>query len=162
MPRVFAIQYTLGSCQNSMPLPGAAVLKNRRWIKASAYAAFAFAAFSLWALPLPLYRDAAGWHWSLITIIQVPIAIAAGIGVLRGLWFVVAGVGLLGLYRLLLFGLALVRVVDGTAAQSPSGPAWVLSIAITTPFAICWFLGGLTFLRDWRTPAPIVNSRTDR
>ena len=135
-----------------MPLPSSAALRELRSVKASSYAAFAFAFFCAWVLPLPVYRDTAGWHWSAITLIQVPTAIAVGIGVRRGLWPIVVLAALVGLYGFLLFGLAVASVLDGTAAQPPMGPSWVVSKAIALPFALCWSLGGVAFLRAWRAP----------
>lgn len=118
-------------------------------IRAAGYAALAFAAFQLSALPAPLHRSAVGGGWVVewATVGQVALSVLLGALALRGRRAAALVLGLYGVYRLGLFALAVVRVLDGTAARLVWGPGWVLATALAVPFAVFWVRGGWAALR---------------
>jgi hypothetical protein len=124
-----------------------------RCIRQAGYAALAFAVYQLVALPMPLHRIDTTWVVEWMTIAQVGVSLVSGVAALRGNLIAAALMGSYGVYRVALFGLAVVRVLDGTAAQIHWGPAWVLGVALTLPFAIFWVrggFGGISVYRDRR------------
>jgi hypothetical protein len=129
----------------------------RRRIRLAGYAALAFAAFQLSALPLPLHRVAAGWTVEWASVGQVAASLILAAAALRGSVVAALVLGAYGAYRAALFGLAVIRILDGTAAANDWGPAWVLGAAIGLPFAVFWVRGGhaaLSLLRARRESAP--------
>ena len=132
-------------------------IRARRRIRHSGYATMAFAALQLASLPLPLHHapDGVGWVGEWATVALVGASLLFAVTALRESVLAGAILGAYGAYRFALFGLAIVRVLDGTAASYRWGPAWVLSVAITLPFAAFWVRGGLAALavrRDETSP----------
>jgi len=56
-------------------------------------------------------------------------------------------------YRLGLFGLAVIRILDGSAAAESADPAWVVAAALVVPFSIFWARCGWAVLRRARLSA---------
>jgi hypothetical protein len=131
-----------------------------RAIRASAYAAYAYAVLQIWVLPMPLHRDAAGWTWEPRTLLDVGLTLAVGVLTWRGSRIAAGLAAAYGAWRLALLALALVWVLNGRAHAMGYGPAFVLSQFVALPFAVFWVRGGLAVLREWRTrgraedPAP--------
>jgi hypothetical protein len=123
-------------------------IQARRRIRHAGYAALLFAAYLLLVLPMPLHRVPGGVAWIVewMTVVQVSASLLLGIMALREGALAGAVLGAYGVYRVVLFGLALVRVLDGTAAAVPWGPAWVLVATLLVPFAVLWIRGGLAVL----------------
>ncbi len=126
----------------------------RRRIRHAGYAALAFAAFQLFALPMPLHRAADGVAWvtEWTTIAQVSASLVVAVLAIRGNALVAAILGVYGAFRIILFALAVVRVLDGSAARAGLGPAWVIGVALVLPFALFWVRGGLATLAVLREP----------
>lgn len=131
-------------------LRGLAVDSNRanRRIRQAGYAALVFAAYLLLVLPMPLHHAPgdATWIVEWMTIAQVSAALFLAVMALRESTLAGAVLGAYGVYRIALFVLAVVRVLDGTAASIPWGPGWVLVATVLVPFAVFWIRGGLAAL----------------
>jgi hypothetical protein len=91
------------------------------------------------------------WAVEWVTIAQVGLSLLLAVLALRGVALAGAVLGVYGVYRIALFALAIVRVLDGTAASIPWGPAWVLVAVVLVPFAVFWIRGGLAELALLRT-----------
>ena len=131
-----------------------------RRVRAASYAALAFAAFQLLVLPRPVHRLDTSWIVEWATIAQVSFSLTLGVLAIRGSRIATSVLGLYGVYRLALFGVAVLRILDGTAAAESAGPAWVLGVSLVVPFAIFWLRGAWAVLRrgrldaDTEAPAP--------
>jgi hypothetical protein len=125
----------------------------RRRIRHAGYAALLFAAYLLLVLPMPLHHAPGDMPWAVewVTIAQVGLSLLLAVLALRGVALAGAVLGVYGVYRIALFALAIVRVLDGTAASIPWGPAWVLVAVVLVPFAVFWIRGGLAALALLRT-----------
>jgi hypothetical protein len=123
-------------------------IRARRRIRHAGYAALLFAAYLLLVMPIPLHHASGGVAWVVewITVVQVSASLLLAVMALRGGALAGAVLGAYGVYRVALFGLALVQVLDGTAATVPWGPAWVLVATLLVPFAVIWIRGGLAAL----------------
>lgn len=121
-----------------------------RALRHSAYAAFAFAVLQLWFLPAPFHRDAGRWVWEPGTLLHVALTLTVAVLIWRGSRIAAGIAAAYGAWRLGLFVLAVVQVLDGTAAARGNGPAFVVSQAVSLPFAILWLRGGLAVLRERR------------
>jgi hypothetical protein len=123
-------------------------IRARRRIRQAGYAALVFAAWKLLVLPMPLHHAPGGAEWIIewTTVAQVSVSALLAVLALRESALAGAILGAYGTFRLALFALALVRVLDGTAASIPWGPAWVLVATLIVPFAVFWVRGGLAAL----------------
>jgi hypothetical protein len=122
-----------------------------RALRASAYAAFAYALLQIWALPAPLHRDAGRWVWEPATLLQVALTLAVAVLTWRGSEVAAGVAAAYGAWRLGLLAVAVVWVLNGKAGAMDSGPAFVLSQVVVLPFAVFWVRGGLAVLRAVRT-----------
>ncbi|WP_420125172.1 hypothetical protein [Longimicrobium sp.] len=129
------------------PSPGRVV---PRAVRASAYATFAFAVLQMWFLPALVHREAGRWVWEPGTLLHVSLSLAMAVLIWRGSEIATAIVAAYGAWRLGLFLLAVVQVLNGTVAARANGPAFVVSQAVSLPFAIFWLWGGLAVLRARR------------
>ena len=121
-----------------------------RRIRAAGWAAIAYAVFQLWALPAIVWRVDGHWIWAPTTALQILPTILLAWFALRGSRPAALVLGAFAVYRVGLFGLAVVRVLDGTAATMQWGPAWVLGTIVALPFSIFWVRGGIAALRAVR------------
>jgi hypothetical protein len=122
-------------------------------LRASAYAAFAYAGLQLCFLPAVLYREAGRWVWEPATVLQVGLTLIVAVLVWRGSMIAAGVAAAYGAWRLGLLALAVVRVLDGTAVAMDNGPAVVLAQGVALPFAVFWVRGGLVLLRSRRSPS---------
>lgn len=121
--------------------------KIRRRIRAAGWAAIAFAVFQLLAFPAVVWRRGGHWTWEPTTVLDVLPAILLGWFALRGSRPAAWLLGAYAVYRIGLFGLGIVRVLDGTAVVMQFGPARMLASAVVLPFAIFRLRGGIAALR---------------
>jgi hypothetical protein len=124
--------------------------KVRRRIHASGWAAIAYGVFLLLTLPAVVWRVDGHWIWEPTTALQVLLTVLLGWFALRGSRVAALVLGAYAVYRVALFVLAVVRVLDGTAATMPLGPEWVLGTMVALPFAIFWLRGAIAALRPVR------------
>src|SRR6478735_7529238 len=89
----------------------------RRRIRQAGYAALVFGAYLLLVLPVPVHHAPGGVAWVVewTTVAQVSASLLLGVLALRESALAGAVLGAYGAYRVALFVLALVRVLDGTA-----------------------------------------------
>mgnify|MGYP006143602343 CR=1 FL=1 len=118
-----------------------------RALRASAYAAFAYASLQIWFLPAPLHRDGGRWVWEPATLLQVALTLAVAVLTWRGSEIAAGVAAAYGAWRLGLLAVAVVWVLNGKAAAMDSGPVFVFSQVIVLPFAVFWVRGGRAVLR---------------
>jgi hypothetical protein len=121
-----------------------------RAVRASAYAAFAYALLQVWFLPAAVHRDAGRWVWEPVTLLQIGLTLAVAVLTWRGSEIAAGIAAAYGAWRVGLVALAVVQVLDGTAAARENGPAVVIAQLVVLPFAIFWLRGGLAVLRARR------------
>jgi hypothetical protein len=128
-------------------------MRAQRRIRQAGYAALVFAVFQLLVLPAPLHHASGGEAWVVewMTIATVGAALLLAIMAIRESTVAGTLLGFYGLYLLLLLGYDIVRVLDGTMAQIPLGPAYVLGVVTLIPFAVFWVRGGRAALAVTRT-----------
>lgn len=124
--------------------------KALRQIRTAGWAAVAYAGLQLLALPAVVWRVDGHWTWAPTTALQILPTIVLAWLALRGSRLAALILGAYSVYRVSLFGLAVVRVLDGTAAKTQWGPAWLFGTMIALPFAIFWLRGGIAALRTIR------------
>jgi hypothetical protein len=123
----------------------------RRHIRIAGYVTFAFAAFQLVALPMVIHRDTGGfWVVEWISIASVAVSFVVAVALVRGSALAAALVAADGAYRVALFVLAIVRVLDGTGLSNRWGRASLVGAAISLLFAIFWVRAGLAALTLYR------------
>jgi hypothetical protein len=119
-----------------------------RGMKVAAWTTLAYAGFEVMVLPMMVRRTAAGWHFTGSTALHVGLTIIWATLMFRGLVVSYYGMGLYGMWRLLLAAVALGAVVTGMAERL--GDIWVLGMLVATPFAIGWIIGLIAVRRAGR------------
>ncbi|MGH7648869.1 MAG: hypothetical protein ACREND_12180 [Gemmatimonadaceae bacterium] len=124
--------------------------KSLRQIRTAGWAAVAYAVLQLLALPAVVWRADGHWTWAPTTALEILPTIVLAWFALRRSRLAALILGAYAVYRVSLFGLAVIRVLDGTAATTQWASAWVFGTVVALPFAIFWLRGGIAALRTIR------------
>ena len=120
-------------------------------MRIAAWTTVAYAGFEFMVLPMMVRRTAAGWHVTSSTALQVGLTILLAVMMFRGLVVSYYGMGLYGIWRLVLAAVGVGAVVTGMAERF--GYIWVWGMLVATPFAVGWLVGLIAVRRAGRRRA---------